>query len=455
VDRSELRVELWPLERLIPYTKNPRVISPAAIEKVATSIKHFGFRQPIVVDRKGVIVVGHARRLAALQMGLKRVPVHVAKDLSERAARAYHIADNRSNEATSWDRELLAIELKDLGEAAGDLTGFDGNEIAEIFGSAPTEAPQDAIPAPPVSPVARPGQIWRLGTHRLLCGDSTRPEDVSRLMGEERAVLFATDPPYAIGYTGGTHPLTKANRANARAKRIKDKDWSGSYHEAGPTPDIANSEADGRAFYASFIRTAIEKAITPNAAWYCWHASNRQAMVEEVWKDAGAFMHQQIIWFKSRPVLTFSVYMWAHEPCLFGWIKGKKPHIERKQEGGYPGTVWQVPCTEIESSEHPTSKPNRLFAIPMQLHTRPNDLCYEPFSGSGSQLIAAEQLGRRCYAIEIEPRFVDVAITRWETLTGKKAELIDQVTKGDAVARQKAKAHQAAGRRGKSRQAAA
>jgi len=243
-------------------------------------------------------------------------------------------------------------------------------------------------------------------------------------MGDERAILFATDPPYAIGYAGGSHPATRANRAKAK----RDKDWSKVYREAGRTAfeNEGVGGDSGRSFYLAFYKVAIECAIAPNAVWYWWHASTRQAMLEGVWNEVGAFHHQQIIWFKSRPVLTYSVYMWAHEPCLFGWIKGQKPEVERKQEGGYPSTVWEVPSAEIETNEHPTSKPNRLFAIPMHLHTQPNDLCYEPFSGSGSQLIAAEQLGRRCYAIELEPRFVDVAISRWEKLTGQKAEVVEE-----------------------------
>ncbi len=317
--------------------------------------------------------------------------------------------------------ETDKLALKDLAS----LLQTDSADLRELFNGLAglgRDAPQDAIPALPVTPVARLGQLWQLGKHRLLCGDSTRPEDVARLMGEERAVLFQTDPPYAVGYTGGSHPATRANRAKAN----RNKDWSGLYREAAPSADIENSKELGRDFYLKFIMTAIERAITPNAAWYCWHASNRQAMLESVWNEVGAFLHQQIIWFKSRPVLTYSIYMWAHEPCLFGWIKGEKPFVERKLNGGNPGTVWEVPSSEVETNEHPTSKPNRLFAIPMQLHTHVDDLCYEPFSGSGSQLIAAEQLGRRCYAIELEPRFVDVAITRWERLTGKKAELIDE-----------------------------
>ena len=323
--------------------------------------------------------------------------------------------------------ETDKLALKDLAA----LIHTDSKDIRELLNNLSglaAEAPQDAIPALPVTPVARVGQLWRLGKHRLLCGDSTKPADVQRLMGDERAMLFQTDPPYAVGYSGGSHPATRANRGKAN----RNKDWSGQYREAAPSADAIDQTDGGRDFYLRFIRTAIENAIAPNAAWYCWHASKRQAMLESVWDELGAFVHQQIIWFKSRPVLTYSVFMWAHEPCLFGWMKSAKPMVERKKEGGYPSTVWEVPNAEVESNEHPTSKPNRLFAIPMELHTHVGDLCYEPFSGSGSQLIAAEQLGRRCYAIELEPRFVDVAIERWEKLTGQKAEVVDEVKEDEA-----------------------
>ena len=412
-----MEIELWSIDRPVPYAKDPRKIPQSAIDKVAASIKEFGWRQSIVVDAEGVIVVGHTRLLAARKLGLLEVPVHVAADLTESQCRAYRIADNRAGEEARWDDELLKLELGDLGELAG-LTAFDPKEIKRL--GLAEDAVQDAIPAPPAGPVARLGQIWQLGKHRLMCGDSTGPECVSKLMGTERGVLFSTDPPYAVGYAGGSHPATRANRAKAN----RDKDWSKVYHEAGRTTfDNEDGGGDGgRSFYLAFYKVAIEHAIAPNAAFYCWHASARQAMLESVWNEVGAFNHQQIVWFKSRPVLTYSVYMWSHEPCLFGWIKGQKPAVDHKY--GNPGTVWQVPNAEIESSEHPTSKPNRLFAIPMELHTGPGDLCYEPFSGSGSQLIAAEQLGRRCYAIELEPRFVDVAISRWERLTGQRAEVI-------------------------------
>ncbi|MGH7780590.1 MAG: DNA-methyltransferase [Candidatus Binataceae bacterium] len=270
----------------------------------------------------------------------------------------------------------------------------------------------------------RANQLWRVGAHRLLCGDATKPEDVARLMGDERAVLFATDPPYAVGYTGGSHPQSWGNRGAAN----RDKNWSGVYVEA-KSADVKNAEEAGVELYRGFIGMAIEHAIVRNAAWYCWHASRRQMMLESIWGEFGAFVHQQIIWVKSRPVLTYSTYLWQHEPCLFGWIRGEKPKTLRsdlgKIAGEFPSTVWEVPSSEVETDAHPTCKPCRLFALPMEMHTERGDICYEPFSGSGSQLVAAEQTGRRCYAIEKSPPFVAVALERMAAL-GLKPELVGE-----------------------------
>jgi DNA modification methylase len=267
-------------------------------------------------------------------------------------------------------------------------------------------------------------QLWRIGDHRLLCGDATKVEDVTRLMGDERAVLFATDPPYAVGYTGGSHPQSWKNRGAAN----RDKDWSGQYVEA-KSADVKNTEQAGVELYRGFIGMAIKCAIARNAAWYCWHASRRQMMLESIWNEFGAFAHQQLIWIKSRPVLTYSTYLWQHEPCLFGWIKGEKPKTRRSQVGavadGFPTTVWEVPSSEVETAAHPTSKPCRLFSLPMEMHTEPGDLCYEPFSGSGSQLVAAQQTNRRCFAIEKSPPFVAVALERMAAL-GLKPELVGE-----------------------------
>jgi len=266
------------------------------------------------------------------------------------------------------------------------------------------------------------GQLWRLGEHRLLCGDSTRAEDVSRLMNGERAVLFATDPPYAVGYTGRSHPQSWGNKGAAN----RNKDWTGDYLEAS-CADVRDSEDSGIQLYRRFVDMAIKHAITRDAAWYCWHASRRQMMLESVWNEAGAFVHQQIIWVKTRPVLTYSLYLWQHEPCLFGWIRGEKPKTFRAEVGkrtdGFPTTVWAVPSSEIETDAHPTSKPCKLFSLPMEMHTERGDICYEPFSGSGSQLVAAQQLGRRCFAIEKSPPFVAVVLERMAVL-GLKPQLV-------------------------------
>ncbi len=372
-------------------------------------------------DGRLMLIDGHLRADTTPDAIVPVLVLDVNEDEADKILLTYDpLGAMAESDQAALEALLVTVRTEDKAIAAM-LERVAGESAWQVVGSG--EVREDAIPAPPVNPVARSGQLWQLGKHRLLCGDSTRPQDVSRLMAEEQAVLFQTDPPYAVGYAGGSHPATRANRGKAN----KDKDWSRVYHEAGRTTFDNEDGGDdgGRSFYLAFYKVAIERAIAPHAAWYCWHASKRQAMVESVWNEAGAFVHQQIIWSKSRPVLTYSVYMWQHEPCLFGWIRGQKPEVERRHEGGYPSTIWEVPSAEIETNEHPTSKPNRLFAIPMHMHTKPNDLCYEPFSGSGSQLIAAEQLGRRCYAIELEPRFVDVAIARWETLTGKKAELID------------------------------
>lgn len=411
-----MKVELRSITEIKPYENNPR-INDGAVEAVARSIREFGFRQPVVVDNDGTIVVGHTRWRAAQQLGLDTVPVHVAKDLTPEQARGYRISDNQTNTLSEWDLSLLPLELGALKELNFDLgtLGFDEDELSRLLQAECTPGLVDAndIPPPPAEAITKTGDLWMLGRHRLLCGDSTSAADVRRVMDGERAILFATDPPYLVGYDGTNHPH-KWNEGD------KNKDWSDTY---GVKWDDADANPE---LFERFVQTAVAEAIESNAAWYCWHASRRQAMLEAAWEKAGAFVHQQIIWSKDRPILTRSWYMWQHEPCFFGWVRPNKPprHAE-----DYPPSVWSIPTVPAgQATDHPTSKPVELFALPMRQHTLPGELCYEPFAGSGSQIIAAEQMGRRCNAIEISPTYVDVCVKRWEQFTGQKAERVSSGT---------------------------
>jgi DNA modification methylase len=409
-----MQIEMLAIETIREFEGNPRQ-NDAAVAPVAQSIKSFGFRVPVLVDFENVLVAGHTRVKAARQLGMTEVPAVRADDLTPEQIRAFRIADNKLHELSGWDLDLLAIEMNDLQELNVDLNllGFSAVELARLLDPDVKQGLTDAneIPEPPAEPTTKPGDLWILGEHRLLCGDSTNADDVRRLMGGERAALFATDPPYLVDYDGTNHP-------HKWGEKDKNKDWSDTYavtwDEAAGNPEL----------YDKFIAQAVANAIQPNAAWYCWHASRRQAMLEAVWEKHGAFVHQQIIWAKDRPILTRSWYMWQHEPCFFGWVRPNRPV---RYADDHPHSVWNIPTIAAgQKTDHPTSKPVELFQIPMQQHTKAGDVCYEPFSGSGSQIIAAEQLSRRCFAIEISPAYVDVAVARWEKFTGKKAECVEQ-----------------------------
>jgi DNA modification methylase len=242
--------------------------------------------------------------------------------------------------------------------------------------------------------------------HRLVCGDSTDAVTVRRLMDGRRAALFATDPPYLVDYDGTNHPGGNTGQ--------KHKDWSGTY---GITWDDADGNPD---LYDMFIGVAVAEAIKPNAAGYCWHASKRQAMLEAMWIKHGAFVHCQIIWAKNRPVMTRTWYSWMHEPCLMGWVQGKKP---RKADPKVLPTVWQIDtlASGADRPDHPTPKPTELLEIPMRQHTLAGEICYEPFAGSGTQIIAAERTGRRCFGIKISPVYCDLSVRRFIAYAGERA----------------------------------
>ncbi|MEG3637661.1 DNA modification methylase [Magnetococcus sp. PR-3] len=413
---GELTLEQWPLERLVPYARNPRR-NDDVIDRMCAAIREFGFRIPVVARSDGTVVDGHLRLKAAKQLELESVPVVLADDLTETQIKAFRILANQSANWAEWDNDLLSLELTELQDADFDLDmiGFSNEELSDLLqpldeegesGSGSFES--ESVPEPPANPVTQPGDLWILGEHRLLCGSSLNPEDVIRLMNGERAILFATDPPYLVDYDGTNHPGSK----ESRKRESLNKDWSGSY---GVTWD---DSSQGPELYEGFIRATIDHAIQPNAAWYCWHASKRQAMLEAVWEKAGAFQHQQIIWNKEKGVLTRSKFLWKHEPCLMGWIKGNMP--PKVADAEFLSTVWDIQgLSGEERPDHPTPKPLECFAIPMRQHVERGGLCYEPFSGSGSQIMAGEMTGRRVNAMEISPVYVDVAVKRFIQATGK------------------------------------
>ena len=405
---QDLEVVWWPIDKPTPYARNPRQAPEIAIAKVAASLKEFGFRQPIVVDEEHVVIAGHTRLLAAKRLGLEQVPVHVACGLTPQQVKAYRIADNRSAQETTWDFGLLPLELTELCDLDYDLglTGFDPAEIAGFLAE-PTEGltDPDLLPEVPDEPISKPGDLYLLGEHRLLCGDATSGADVERLMAGERATLMATDPPYLVDYQGGQHPASEANQGAAS----KDKHW-----------DDYVDHAHSVEFYVDFLRTALDCALDDHAAIYQWFGIMRTEVIWQSWREVGLLPHQVLIWKKSRSVLTYSHFMWDYEPMMYGWREGNMP---KQKPPADSRAIWEIESKieDAPGSIHPTMKPVETIRRPIAYHTKPGGLIYEPFCGSGTALIAAEELGRTCYALEQSPQYVDVAVARWEAFTGKQA----------------------------------
>lgn len=393
---------------LIPYARNARKHSDEQIGKIAASIREWGWTMPALVDEENNVIAGHCRILAAQRLGIKEIPCLVAKGWTEAQRRAYVIADNQLTLDARWDKDMLKIELGDLKDLDFDLglTGFDPADLDMMFNSGIKED-EDTVPPIPDEPVAKRGQLWALGNHRLLCGDSTDAKDIARVMAGKKAVLLATDPPYCVDYTGDNRPK--------KGEKETGKDWSDKYDEV--------SIGDLGEFLRSVFNATLPN-LKENAGIYIWHAHLQYPIIDQVFEEFGILCHQPIIWVKPSSTFTYSYYRWSHEPCLFGWKQGHKPP---HYQDNTMSSVWEVDWEgkkRIVGNEHPTQKPVRLFEIPMEQHTKPGDIVLETFSGSGSQLIAAEKRERKCRALEISPAFVDVAIARWEKFTGKKAKIV-------------------------------
>lgn len=399
-------IETVAIDRLFCSPTNPRR-NDAAIPHVAASLRRFGWQQPVVARRSGEVVAGNTRLKAAQSLGMTEVPVWWFEG-SDLDATAFQIADNRTHEFAQWEEAELASLLEQLRqEDSLDGVGYSEDDLdalvaelreqEEVENELNDEGPEE----PPVEAVAQLGDLWLLGEHRLLCGDSTNLNDALRVMDGEKAALVATDPPYLVDYTG--------ERPNDSGK-----DWSDRYDEV--------SIKDPDAFFRAVFKNVLE-VLGHKAAIYCWHAHKRIGDLQRIWRELGILDHQQIIWVKPSAVFGRVYWHFRHEPCVMGWRKGDQPQHDGVHEHD---SVWEIDFdgkARSAGAEHPTAKPVKLFLRPIKKHTSPGDVIFEPFSGSGSQLIAAEQSGRRCRAIEISPPFVDVAIRRWEKATGKDAVL--------------------------------
>jgi DNA modification methylase len=371
---------------------------------VIASFRRFGQQIPLVVDKSNVVRVGNCRLEAAKQLGWDTIQI-VRTDLTSSEAIAYAIADNRTAELAEWDDDVLAAQLNGLLAEDEELlasAGFTDEELEELLGDIdgvdPAEITEDEVPEPPVDPITKPGDLWILGEHRVLCGDSTKAEDVARLLGDQVPFIMVTDPPYGVEYDPEW--------------RNEAKRPDGSAYGAKRTGVVINDEiADWTDAYKLF----------PGHVAYVWHAGRFAADLVVNLRGAAFDVRSQIIWCKPRFVISRGHYHWQHEPCWYAVRKGGSAKWcgDRSQS-----TRWDIPIKDGgEDTNHGTQKPVECMARPIRNHGKECDDVYDPFLGSGTTLIAAEQLGRKCYGMEISPQYCDVIVKRWETLTGQKATL--------------------------------
>jgi site-specific DNA-methyltransferase (adenine-specific) len=395
------KVEQWPIEKLVPYAKNSRTHSEDQIAQLAASIKEWGFTSAILVDEDGGIIAGHGRVMAARKLGLASLPVMVAAGWSEAQKRAYVIADNKLALNAGWDNELLALELAELDGLGFDveLTGFSDEEIKALMPVEVTEGLTDPDDAPAVqeNPVTVPGDVWVMGKHRLLCGDSTSVNDLAKLTQGSLVDIWLTDPPYNVAVQGGNHG--DPNRKNG-LKIMNDK--------------MSDDQ------FRQFLRdayTAADTVMKPGAVFYIWYADVETYNFTGAVKDAGWKMSQILIWKKSSLIMGRKDYHFKHEPCIYGWKEGAA-HLwaaDRKQT-----TILEFD-KPARNGEHPTMKPVALFEYQLLNNTKGGDIVLDSFGGSGTTLIAAEKNGRTAMIMELDPRYCDVIVKRWQEFTGKQA----------------------------------
>jgi DNA modification methylase len=430
-----MQVELWPIERVKPYQRNPRQ-NDGAVDAVAASIKEFGFRQPIVVDKDGVIVVGHTRWKAAQKLGLKDVPVHVAKDLTPDQAKAYRLADNATNELAQWDKELLPLELADLQSVGFDLglLGLGEDELAKYLQPVQDgNCDPDVVPAPPDEATTKPGDLWLLGEHRLLCGDSSKPENVDRLLDGAVIHLVNTDPPYNVKVEPRSNNAIAAGLSSFTSTHHQGLDLARHPGKSKPTQKklrakdrpLANDFVSDEAFEGMLLAWFgnMARVLLPGRSFYVWGGFSNLSNYPRALKQCGLYFSQSIVWNKEHPVLTRKDFMTAHEQCFYGWKEGAA-HVFLGPNN--VPDIWNVKKLHASKMEHLTQKPTELAIRAMQYSSRTGENVLDLFGGSGSTLIAAEQTGRKAFLMELDPLYCDVIVSRYESFSGKKAERLTE-----------------------------
>ena len=430
-----MHVELVPIESITPYEKNPRV-NEGAVDAVAASIKEFGWRQPVVVDEQKVIICGHTRYKAGLKLGLTHIPVHVAVGLSPAQVKALRIADNQTAQLAEWDKTLLPLELADLQALEFDLSllGFEPDQLNKFLpGCAEAgETDPDEVPLPPDAATTQPGDLWILGEHRLMCGDSSSPEDVDRLLGGQPIHLINSDPPYNVkveprsnnaiaaglsSFAGTTHHQSldvarHPEKAKPTQKKLRAKD------RPLANDFVTDAEFD-RLLDAWFGNMA--RVLQPGRGFYIWGGYANLGNYPPFLKKHGLYFSQGIVWDKQHPVLTRKDYMGAFELAFYGWREGAG-HLYLGPNN--ETDLWHVKKVNPQSMVHLTEKPVELAVRAMQYSSRPGENVLDLFGGSGSTLIGAQQTGRRAYLMELDPLYCDVIVQRYEKFTGQKAERI-------------------------------
>jgi DNA modification methylase len=409
----ESRIEQWPVEKLIFYARNPRK-NDAAVDRMCGSIREFGFKIPVLARSDGEVVDGHLRLKAARKLNITEVPVILCDEWTPAQVKAFRLMVNRSVTWADWDEELLSLELQELNVADFDLdlTGFNPKEIDDLL-ALPNEEKLNETPAVPEHPVSRSGDLWICGKHRVLCGDSTSADAVAQLLGDRKPKLMITDPPYGIELDTEWRDRAGLNGCGpAEASYMKKR-------SAGHTETTISGDTRADWSQAFELVPSIQIA-------YVWHASVFTREVLDGLLRIGFLYPQQIIWNKGRTVLTRTHYWYQHEPC---WYVRKK-NAAWFGKAGENSTIWDSASPKFimggsdeQKFDHPTQKPIELMRRPILNHTKRGELVYEPFLGSGTTLAAAEVTERVCCGMELDPKYVDVIVQRWETLSGKKATL--------------------------------